>query len=106
MSSFVIGVGLTLAQARKDDCMVWEHINSLWHDRFAPDKRYKVWFEACTRGTYIMRVSNIKVLVVFSGDNAYTRDVSDASIFSELPCYEITPCGDGWRVEYQREVLI
>lgn len=105
-SSFVVGVGLTLAQARKDGHMTWEYINQLWHDRFAPDRRYKLWFKASTVGTYIMQVSKVAVIVVFLGDSTYVREFSDKDKYCDMPCYEISSCGDGWRIEYQCEVCI
>ena len=105
-SSFVVGVGLTLAQARKDGHMTWEYINQLWHDRFAPDRRYKLWFKASTVGTYIMQVSKVEVIVVFLGDSAYVREFSDKDKYCDMPCYEISPCGGGWRIKYQSKVCI
>lgn len=99
-----------MAHARHDNDMTWEHINELWHDRYASDRRYKVWFGASTRYEYLMYIGDTKYIVRFIGDNTYCRPCNHADKYQDKACFECEPIEYdgyiGWRVEWQHDVLI
>lgn len=98
-----------MAHARHDNDMSYDHINELWKDRYASDKRYKVWFGNYSRDTYLMRIGDTCYIVRFINGNTYCRPYNDTDKYLARPCFECISieCDYiGWRVEWQDNVLI
>lgn len=102
-------LGCCMGKAHRDGNMSWEHINDLWRDYFAPDRRYRVYFNATNEGsTYLMRVGRQNILIQFINGVAYLRQYTHSDIYEEKPCYHCGEMYDGHMLyrRYQYEVLI
>lgn len=104
---FAPNLALTFAHAKHDGVLTWEHLNELWYDLYAPDRRYKIYFSASTDLTYIMHIGHTEFLVEFYGGAVYCRAVWH-DIYDHKPCfvayYDHFKCD--FTVEFQRDHLI
>ena len=107
---FASDLARCMAHARYDNNMTWGHINELWYDRYASDRRYKVWFGAGSRNHYFMRIGDTRYIVRFIDGKTYCRPYNDSDKYNDMACFECIPIEYdnyiGWRVEWQNDVLI
>ena len=74
--------------AYKDGDLSPEHIIQLWYVYYADDRRFKVFFNAVTRDTYLIRVGTYRYLVVFFGGRAYCRPCTREDFYDLKPCFK------------------
>ena len=89
--NFAYNVGCCFDAARRDGNMSGEYINKLWHDRFAPDRRYKIYFLAGNGSTEMVRVGREKILIRFIDGITYARAYTDSDLYDKKPCFQ---CGE------------
>ena len=88
---------------------VWENINSIFKAR-SWDKRYKVYFSACTNngsGFWCIGDKNPrKFIVEFMDGNIYVRPCSDYDKYTKRACYEVVPQNGFYKIKWQYKTLI
>lgn len=111
-------LAFALLHAKADKNFTWEYINKVFHDFYAYDRRYKIWFDgSTTNGDGFYKVGKQRYLVYFSTNYkvALVRPVSEYDKYDKKPCFKvkILPKNDsdnkncfGFVSEWQNETLI
>ena len=104
---YMIDAAIAIDKAKRSRNTSWENINKLFRE-CAHDRRYKVWFCACTDNmSGFWRVGSHEFLLEFIDGKIYVRHVNDCNKYKKMPCYEIDHLENGeYRIEWQENVLI
>lgn len=107
LESMYVDAAIAIDRAKRSADTSWENINELFRE-YACDRRYKVWFCACTNSLNgFWRVGSHEFLLEFINGNIYVRPVNDSNKYEKMACYEIKRVGrNGYVSEWQKNVLI
>ena len=95
-SSLPCDVAKSLNDARMKygvEAFTFDELQECWKD-YTRDRRYKLWFCAASRHSYIMRVGCTEIYVVFMKDGIYARIFDDFTKYQHLNCWKIEYVGN------------
>lgn len=96
VDKFVQAVGQSLFMAyNKNNDFTWEEMNEYFHV-YSPDRRYKIWFEAASRTSGIVRVGRQEYLYEIRNESILIRTMNYDNVFQLLPSMRISQTDDGW----------